>query len=90
MNCTVMAKCPLKKDFSTVHTDNTSRVQTVTKNSIKFYDLIKNLKLKTGVPVVINTNFNLKGQPIVETPRDAIMTFGSGIDILIMGSYVVF
>ena len=47
--------------------------------------------MKTGVPVVINTSFNLKGQPIVETPRDALMTFfGSGIDVLIMGSYVVF
>ena len=93
MNCTVMAKnAHSKKISSAVHTDNTSRVQTVTKKfNKKFHDLIKNLKLKTGVPVVINTSFNLKGQPIVETPRDAIMTFfGSGIDILIMGSYVVF
>ena len=81
-----------KKIPAAVHIDNTSRVQTVSKKfNKKFYNLIKNLKMKTGVPVVINTSFNLKGQPIVETPRDALMTFfGSGIDVLIMGSYVVF
>ena len=93
MNCTVMANNSYAKKIpAAVHIDNTSRVQTVSKKfNKKFYDLIKNLKMKTGVPVVINTSFNLKGQPIVETPRDALMTFfGSGIDVLIMGSYVVF
>ena len=93
MNCTVMSNNSYAKKIpAAVHIDKTSRVQTVSKKfNKKFYNLIKNLKMKTGVPVVINTSFNLKGQPIVETPRDALMTFfGSGIDVLIMGSYVVF
>ena len=56
----------------------------------KFYKLISNFNEKTGVPVVLNTSFNLKGQPIVETPRDAIMTFyGCGLDALVIGNYCI-
>ena len=44
----------------------------------------------SGVPVCMNTSFNLKGQPIVETPRDALMTFyGCGLDSLVVGNFVV-
>ena len=48
-----------------------------------FYDLVKVVHEKTGVPVVINTSFNVQGEPIVETPGDAIRCFlGTEIDVL--------
>ena len=92
MNCTVDAQLRYSNQIaSAVHIDGTSRVHTVSKKfNPKFYRLIKYFKKITGVPVIINTSFNLKGQPIVETPRDALMTFyGSGLDFLILGSFVV-
>jgi carbamoyltransferase len=74
-----------------VHVDDTARVQTVrSSNNEIYYDLIRKYKQKTGVPVILNTSFNLKGQPIVETPRDAIMTFyGCGLDALVLENFVV-
>ncbi|MCW9034159.1 MAG: hypothetical protein OQJ97_08050 [Rhodospirillales bacterium] len=74
-----------------VHVDGTARLQTIRKEQNGcFYDLIDHYNKITSVPVVLNTSFNLKGQPIVETPRDALMTFfGCGLDVLIMGSYLV-
>ena len=92
MNCTVVAKKEKQSKIpAVVHIDNTSRVQTVSKKmNKKFYELITSFKKKTGIPVLINTSFNLKGQAIVETPRDAIMTFcGSGMDFLVIGKYIV-
>lgn len=75
-----------------VHVDGTGRLQTVTKDTNqKFYKLLQEFKKITGVPVVLNTSFNLSGEPIVCTPKDAIRTFFScGLDVLIMGNYVVF
>lgn len=74
-----------------VHVDNTARVQTVkSSNNEVFYDLIKKYKAITKCPVIMNTSFNLKGQPIVETPRDALMTFyGCGLDALMLGNFVI-
>jgi len=74
-----------------VHVDGTARVQSVrSSNNEIYYDLIRKYKQKTGTPVILNTSYNLKGQPIVETPRDALMTFyGCGLDALIMGNFVV-
>src|SRR3990167_3058618 len=74
-----------------VHYDQTARVQTVQSSDNElFYHLLYNYYKRTGVPVLLNTSFNLKGQPIVETPRDAIMTFyGCGLDVLIMGNFMV-
>jgi len=58
-----------------VHVDNTCRVQTVTKRQNKhFYNLIKAFKHKTKVPILLNTSFNLGGEPLVETFDDAIRT----------------
>jgi carbamoyltransferase len=74
-----------------VHVDNTSRVQTVksSSNSI-YYQTIKEYNNLSGTPVIMNTSFNLKGQPIVETPRDALMTFfGCGMDALFIGNYLI-
>ena len=54
------------------------------------YRLIKRFGELTGVPVVINTSFNVRGEPIVCTPRDAYNTFvKTGIDALVIGDYVV-
>jgi carbamoyltransferase len=74
-----------------VHVDGTSRVQTVRSSSNeRYYDLIRRYAERTGAPVIMNTSFNLKGQPIVETPRDALMTFfGCGLDALFIGNYLI-
>jgi hypothetical protein len=69
------------------HVDGTARVHLVdrTVNPI-YYDLIKALGDRTGVPVLLNTSFNLRGEPIVNTPADAIRTFQwSGMDALVLG-----
>ena len=76
---------------SVIHVDGTGRLQTVRSSDNElYYQTIKRYGEMTGVPVIMNTSFNLKGQPIVETPRDAIMTFfGCGIDALVIGNFVI-
>lgn len=73
------------------HVDGTARVQTVSvTDSPRFHSLLKAVKGHTGTGVVLNTSFNLKGQPIVESPRDALATFFScGLDALFVGNYLV-
>ncbi len=73
------------------HADNTARVQTVNKRANpRYWDLINEFGKLTGVPVVMNTSFNLKGEPIVCTPKDAIRTFySSGLDVLVIGDHVI-
>ena len=73
------------------HVDGSSRVQVVgpAENPL-YHRLIESFAARTGVPVVLNTSFNLKGEPIVETPEDAISTFlASGMDALVLGSFLV-
>ncbi|MGA0557940.1 carbamoyltransferase [Larkinella sp. VNQ87] len=73
------------------HTDGTARIQTVNRqqNGI-YYELIKAFYEKTGVPVLINTSFNTRGEPIVCTPRDAIESFWtSPLDALVIGSFML-
>ncbi len=85
-------KPEMKKHVSaTVHVDNTCRVQTVTENSNKkFYSLLKKMYEKTNNPVLLNTSFNIKGQPIVNSPVDAIKCFLKyNIDFLIIGDYIL-
>lgn len=75
-----------------IHADGTSRLQTVTEQSNKkFYRLIQELERLTGVPVVLNTSFNLAGMPIVESPEDAISCFRKaiGIDFLVIENYLL-
>jgi carbamoyltransferase len=74
-----------------LHVDGTARIQTVRSSDNEiYYELIRNYYDQTGVPLILNTSYNLKNQPIVEAPRDALMTFyGCGLDALIMGNYVV-
>jgi len=73
------------------HGDGTGRVQTVTEDTNPlFYRLIEKFRQITGVPVVINTSFNVRGEPIVCTPQDAYNTFvNTGIDVLVIGKYIV-
>jgi carbamoyltransferase len=55
-----------------------------------YWNLINEFGKRTGVPVLMNTSFNLRGEAIVNTPTDAIRTFfSSGMDALVIGSYLV-
>ena len=74
-----------------VHVDKTARVQTVSKkNNSKFYNLIKEFKLLTGIPCVLNTSFNDKGEPIVEKPIDAMITFlKTKLDYLVLEDNII-
>ena len=73
------------------HVDNTARIQTINrKQHPLYYDLVKEFKKKTGVPVLINTSFNTRGEPIVCTPRDAIECFWtSPFDALVINSFLL-
>ncbi|MCE7062161.1 carbamoyltransferase C-terminal domain-containing protein [Dyadobacter sp. CY343] len=73
------------------HTDGTARVQTINQDQHPlYYDLIKEFKALTGVPVLVNTSFNTRGEPIVCTPRDAIECFWtSPFDALIINSFIL-
>ena len=76
---------------SVTHRDNTARIQTVNeKQNPLFYAYLKELKELIGVGVTLNTSFNLRGEPIVDCPRDALASFySSGMDCLVMGNYVI-
>ena len=71
--------------------DHSARVQTVTrKQNPRFFELIQAFDQLTGVPMVLNTSFNLTGEPIVCSPRDALRTFFCcGLDALVIGSFLV-
>jgi carbamoyltransferase len=74
-----------------VHVDNTARVQTVSaEESPRFHALLSALDVANGVPVVLNTSFNVKGEPIVCTPTDAVRCFlNTDIDVLAIGNFIV-
>ena len=76
---------------SVTHVDGSARPQTVERDVNPLYwRLIHEFGQRTGVPVIMNTSFNLRGEPIVSSPTDAIRTFfSSGMDALIIGSFVV-
>ncbi len=73
------------------HVDYSARVQTVTKkNNNRYYDLILKFKEKTGCPVLVNTSFNVRGEPIVNTPTDAFNCFmGTELDYLVIGNCIL-
>ena len=73
------------------HVDYSARIQTVTKETNKpYYDLISKFKEKTGCPVLVNTSFNVRGEPIVNTPTDAFNCFmGTELDYLIIGNCIL-
>ena len=74
-----------------VHVDGTSRVQLVHKEVLpQYHRLIKAFERRTGVPVLLNTSFNVKGEPIVRTISNALRTFfASGLDVLAAGGFIV-
>jgi carbamoyltransferase len=76
---------------SVIHVDNTSRIQTVTKAlNGRFFELIEEFYKLTGVPMVLNTSFNIAGDPIVETPEDALRTFThTDMDYLIIENVLI-
>jgi carbamoyltransferase len=88
--------CNVLKDKQSVipsvtHVDGSARLQTVRRElHPRYYDVIKKLGEKTGVPVVLNTSFNIQGEPVVESPKDAIRCFYStGLDALVIGNFVL-
>lgn len=87
---------PVKEDKRDVvpavtHVDNSARPQAVHEDqSPLYYKLISQFGQATGVPVIMNTSFNLKGEPIVNTPQNAFNTFtASGMDALVLGNTVI-
>ena len=70
------------------HVDYSARIQTVHKEiNTKYYNLIKKFKEKTNCPVLVNTSFNVRGEPIVNTPTDAFNCFmGTELDKLVIGN----
>jgi carbamoyltransferase len=73
------------------HIDYSARIQTVTKDTNKsYYDLILKFREKTGCPMIVNTSFNVRGEPIVNTPKDAFNCFmGSDLDFLVIGNCIL-
>ena len=73
------------------HVDYSARIQTVSKNTNeRYYDLISKFKEKTGCPVIVNTSFNVRGEPIVNTPIDAFNCFmGTDLDYLVIGNCIL-
>lgn len=73
------------------HIDGTARIQTINRHQHPdYYDLLKAFERRTGVPILVNTSFNTRGEPIVCTPRDALESFWtSPLDALVIGPFLV-
>jgi carbamoyltransferase len=73
------------------HVDGSARIQTIRRDqNPRYYDLLKAFEKKTGCPVIINTSFNVRGEPIVESPHDAVNCFlHTHMDYLVLGNYVL-
>jgi carbamoyltransferase len=90
----MLATCQVKqadKLEAITHVDGSGRVQTVNpETNEKFYNLLKEYENITGIPVLINTSFNLRGEPIVTTCNNALNTFfKSGLDVLAVNNYLI-
>ncbi|TAK60098.1 MAG: hypothetical protein EPO24_07020, partial [Bacteroidetes bacterium] len=73
------------------HVDGSARLQTINRNSHPlYYDLIKTFEQLTNCPIIINTSFNVRGEPIVCTPQDAYKCFmRTEMDYLVLGSFIL-
>ena len=81
-----------QKDLGAItHVDGSARPQFIKKEiNQDYYNLVKSFGLETGIPVLLNTSFNLKGEPLVNTCEDAYKTFSkSGIDSLVLGNHLI-
>lgn len=90
----MLATCPVTKPNlleAITHVDGSGRVQTVNKETNpKFYSLLEAYSKLSGIPVLINTSYNLRGEPIVRTAHDAMNTFfRSGLDSLVINNYLI-
>jgi len=74
------------------HVDYSARIQTVhADTNPRYHAVISKFKEKTGCPLVVNTSFNVRGEPIICTPTDAFKCFmGTGLDVLAVGNYLLF
>jgi carbamoyltransferase len=77
---------------SITHVDYSARIQTVSeKTNAKYFKLLKRFKELTGVPILVNTSFNVRGEPIVCTVKDAFKCFmGTELDILVCGDFILY
>ena len=91
MNVASIVKSEVRKYIpAVVHVDYTARPQVVDKSNEKYYYLIKEFYKKTGIPILCNTSFNRKGEPLVNTPQDAVDNFlASEIDILVIENFFI-
>jgi len=87
---------PFKEDKkklvpSVVHVDGTGRLQTISKEqNLLYYGVIKEFENLSKIPILVNTSFNVRGEPIVCTPKDAYKcTMGTGIDYLVMDKFLI-
>lgn len=88
--CFQVKKEARDKIAAIVHEDGTCRIQTVNNDNGLYYKLIKEFDEITGIPCILNTSFNLKGEPIIESPEQAIEDFlKTKMDDLIIGDYLV-
>jgi carbamoyltransferase len=79
-----------KRAPAVCHVDMTARPQTVTRENERWYELIKSFKDLTGEGIIVNTSFNLAGEPMVETPREAMVSFAlGGFDALYLQGWLV-
>jgi len=84
----VRVRAPLP---AVTHVDGSARIQTVNRReNPRFWALLSAFHQRTGVPVLLNTSFNLRGEPIVSRPLDAVRTFAhSGLEVLVVGNFFV-
>jgi len=73
------------------HVDGTARLQTVHRETNpRYHTLLKEFERRSGVPVLLNTSFNVMGEPIVESPLDAVRCFfTTGLDYLVLGNCIL-
>ena len=74
-----------------VHVDGTGRLQTTSEEeNVLYYRVIKEFEVLSGIPILINTSFNIRGEPIVCTPYDAYSCMmGTEIDYLVIGNFLI-
>lgn len=84
---------PEKRDEvpAITHVDGSARIQSVSyEENSRLYELLRAFHGLTGIPMILNTSFNIRGEPIVETPRDAVGSFmKSDLDLLVVGNFIV-
>jgi carbamoyltransferase len=73
------------------HVDGSARVQTINPSQHRlYYDVVKAFERRTGIPVLVNTSFNTRGEPVVCTPRDALECYASSpLDALVIGPFLL-